>query len=494
MERSRKNMPLCLLVLVLIVCVTWITPATRAAAVVSSGTCGENLSWEFDDAGTLTIFGTGAMDDYSVSSMSPWYNGDQYAIKAVDIQSGVTSIGIRAFYCNYALKNITIPVTVTEIGEGAFVGCFKLTNIYYEGSQTQWESISVGAENDYLDMAIVHFAGGAEPTEPDASEIEIVVDGTCGYGDDDVNWKLDNFGTLTIYGSGYMANFNDYGPWHDFSPLRKVVIESGVLSVGRDAFAQCYEIRSVTIADTVTRINSSAFENCYRLESVDIPDGLSVLASRAFAHCANLQSVTIGSDVTTIETNVFSWCESLKAIWVDADNDAFSSDDNGVLFNKDKTMVLEVPCAISGHYTIPNSVTTIGQYAFSDCVDLQSVTIPNSVTTIDYLAFYSCTGLQDVFYLGSEEQWNGITVGGGNIPLSNATMHYVDVQEEQNIGDYTGDDAVNNDDVTLLLWNTLFPEDYPLAANADLTGDGAVNNDDVVLLLWHTLFPEDYPL
>ena len=61
-------------------------------------------------------------------------------------------------------------------------------------------------------------------------------------------------------------------------------------------------------------------------------------------------------------------------------------------------------------------------------------------------------------------------------------------------GDFTGDNTVNNDDVVLLLWHTLFPEDYPLTVSGDLTGDGAVSNDDVVLLLWHTLFPEDYPL
>ena len=68
-------------------------------------------------------------------------------------------------------------------------------------------------------------------------------------------------------------------------------------------------------------------------------------------------------------------------------------------------------------------------------------------------------------------------------------------EEPQGVrGDFTGDDTVNNDDVILLLWHTLFPEDYPLSVNADLTGDDSVNNDDVVLLLWHTLFPEDYPL
>ena len=93
---------------------------TVSAETVNSGTCGDNLTWTLDDAGTLTISGTGAMYDYSQNDEAPW--GSSFAIKAVVIEEGVTSIGDYAiFYCEN-VKSVIIPEGVTLIGEGAFVG------------------------------------------------------------------------------------------------------------------------------------------------------------------------------------------------------------------------------------------------------------------------------------------------------------------------------------------------------------------------------------
>lgn len=119
------------------------------------------------------------------------------------------------------------------------------------------------------------------------------------------------------------------------------------------------------------------------------------IRSSAFANCRDLTSVTIPNSVTSIGGNAFSGCSSLTEISVEAGNPNYSSVD-GVLFNKDKTLLIQCPCGKNGEYVIPNSVTSIWYAAFQSCRGLTSITIPNSVTSIDGTAFYYCSGLTSV--------------------------------------------------------------------------------------------------
>ena len=159
---------------------------------------------------------------------------------------------------------------------------------------------------------------------------------------------------------------------------------------------------------------------------------------------------------------------------------------------------------------IPDSVTNIGNYAFYGCYHLTSVTIPDSVTRIDMYAFADCLGITSVYFLGNapsivENAFSDVNATvyypAGNATWTNkvrqnygGTLTWEAFSSVATSGDFTGDGLVNNEDVAYLLWYTLFPEDYPVNANADFTGDGPVNNEDVAYLLWHTLFPEDYPI
>ena len=116
----------------------------------------------------------------------------------------------------------------------------------------------------------------------------------------------------------------------------------------------------------------------------------------AFYSCISLASIDIPNSVTTIGEGAFKSCNSLASISVASDNPNYIGID-GVLFNKDKTMIVIYPAGKDGSvYTIPNSVTTIGEYAFASCTSLASVNIPNSVTTIGELAFASCNSLTSV--------------------------------------------------------------------------------------------------
>ena len=225
---------------------------------------------------------------------------------------------------------------------------------------------------------------------------DIVDSGTCGAEGDGSNlaWTLDSEGVLTISGSGDMHGYDpSAAPWH--GRVKSAVIAEGVTSISWYAFYDCTSLTSVTIPDSVTSISWYAFYNCRSLTSVTIPNSVTSIGEYAFSDCTSLTSVTIPDSVTSIGSFAFRFCTSLTGIWVAEGNSHYSSDVSGVLFNKDKTTLVQCPGAFAA-YTIPNSVTSIGEYAFYDCTSLTSVTIPDSVTIIGDFAFFYCTSLTSV--------------------------------------------------------------------------------------------------
>jgi hypothetical protein len=171
-----------------------------------------------------------------------------------------------------------------------------------------------------------------------------------------------------------------------------VTLGSAVSSIGFETFSWCTNLISITIGSNVTNIGQGAFSYCTSLASIIIPDSVSSIAVGAFESCWNLTGITIPSSVSSIGCPAFAWCSRLSAITVDAFNPVYSSLE-GVLFNKSQATILEYPGGKAGSYTVPNSVTSIGPYAFMDCFRLTSITLPDSITSIQYAAFSSCTGL-----------------------------------------------------------------------------------------------------
>ncbi len=178
------------------------------------------------------------------------------------------------------------------------------------------------------------------------------------------------------------------------------IIPDTVTSIGDDTFVGCRSLTNVTIPNSVTNIGGYAFYDCYNLTSVTIGNGVTSIRDFAFGYCISLTSVTIPDSVTSIGNGAFVDCTSLVSITVDTNNPSYSSV-AGVLLNKSQTALIAYPDGLSRTYTIPNCVTTIGDYAFSGCATLTSVTIPNSVTSIGDWAFSYCPNLTTAYFSGN---------------------------------------------------------------------------------------------
>ncbi|MDR0307344.1 MAG: leucine-rich repeat domain-containing protein [Chitinispirillales bacterium] len=253
--------------------------------------------------------------------------------------------------------------------------------------------------------------------------------------------------TLTISGIGNMKNYLndmvDFPPWglstYYYSYVTDVIIEDGVTSIGNFAFVNCPHLVSVTIGNSVVSIGDYAFSGLYgqsNLTSVIIGNSVASIGDEAFNMCSNLTSIILPNSVTSIGNGAFertgitsivipnsvtfigNWAFlgtgitsviipnsvtsigiaafiGVTSIEVSSDNASYTSED-GVLFNKDKTILVQCPPNKQGAYYIPGSVTSIGDYAFYNRAGLTSITIPDNVTSIGNGAFSYCSSLTSI--------------------------------------------------------------------------------------------------
>ncbi len=172
------------------------------------------------------------------------------------------------------------------------------------------------------------------------------------------------------------------------SGLTSVTVNANAIGYG--AFSGCSSLSSVTIGNSVTSIGNEAFQECRGLNTVTIPNSVTSIGNYAFYNCSALTSVAIGNSVTSIGTGAFQSCTALTSIAVGDGNTKYDSRNNCNAIIETSTNKLIVGCKGT---IIPNSVTSIGNYAFQYCSGLTSLTIPNSVSYIGNGAFEWCSGL-----------------------------------------------------------------------------------------------------
>ncbi len=284
--------------------------------------------------------------------------------------------------------------------------------------------------------------------------------GTCGT---DVTWSLSDAGTLTITGSGSMYTHYDEDsmPWRYYrDSIKSVLIQSGVTSIVNGAFANCTSLTRLTIGSGLTNIGEGSFYNCTSLNdisvssgnlffsveddilfnwnktsiflfpagnpatsyvipsgvrsieafafstcrlltAIDVPESVTSIGRMAFADCTSLISIEIPSGITNIGVGAFRWCTGLTNIEIATDNAYYVTED-GVLFNKEKTTLIQYPAGNPAEgYVIPTGVTLIEIFAFSRSSALKSIVIPESVTNIWDEAFADCTALTSITFEGS---------------------------------------------------------------------------------------------
>ena len=223
-----------------------------------------------------------------------------------------------------------------------------------------------------------------------------IINGTCG---DNLIWSLNTEnGILTIEGTGDMEkySYNNRAPWENYkSSITSVEISGALAKVGNYAFYQCENLVNLTLPSSTIEIGEYAFFGCSNLESVTFPDNLTRINRCAFSHCTSLTYVLIPQSVSYIGAYAFNWCYGLTNFEVESQSPYYCVED-GILFNKYKTKL--IACVLSQNissYSIPNTVTTIDDYAFSEST-LSSIEISGSVQTIGQWAFNGCYQLTSV--------------------------------------------------------------------------------------------------
>ncbi len=367
----------------------------------------------------------------SVSNVGSKAFYDCDSLTNVVIGSGLSVIGSYVFAWCGALKELNVPATVESIYESAIRGCSRL------------ERINVAADNPvYSSIDGVLF-------NKNASSLYVYPDGKAG--------------AYTIPSTVNYISSEAF----DSASITSVVIPDTVQVINPETFIGCTSLTQVVLSENLTEIDHSAFERCSSLTEINIPASVTYIDGRAFIYCTALKAINVAEANTeyasqngilytkdkatlvlapygiegavvvpqgTEYISAFADCKKVTSIVLpegltSIGGAAFSGCTSLTEINIPDTVTNISYMAFSGcsslnSIKLPSSLTKISWATFSNCTSLKAIEIPASVTYIEERAFYNCTSLTDVYFTGTEEQWNAIEIEEGNDALLNATIHF----------------------------------------------------------------------
>lgn len=341
----------------------------------------------------------------SVTSSNPSYSGDIVIPSEViynEVSYSVTGISNSAFYNCKNLTGVTIGDNVNLIDHWEFYGCTSLTTVTMGKNVKSIGYCAFGGCSSITEITI-----GNSVTEIDdrafwgcSGLVSISVDANNTVFDsrDNCNALINTSTNTLLLGCKnttipYGINIIGTNAFRDCKELTEIALPNTIDSIAPNAFADCEDLSNLTLPNSLTIIAHDAFYGCQGLTNLLLPNGLKKIEDSAFSGCTGLNTIVIPASVTSIGETTFSGCTGLKTITVNAGNPVYDSrgNCNAIIETATNTLI----CGISTT-SIPNSMTSIGDYAFSSCTNLTNITIPSSVTSIGNYAFQYCSNLTNV--------------------------------------------------------------------------------------------------
>ena len=372
-----------------------------------------------------------------------WCDG----LKYVNFPDSVKEVSDCAFSNCTNLESVKFGKSVEVIGRDVFNGCNKLVEVYVHPENKAYYSDynSVLYNKEITDL--IFYPTNSTETLYEIPEtvkkignhafaycnnlVNVIVPESVEFIEEFAFRKCTNLKSIVLPDSLITLSENAF---YGCTGLEYVKTGNGVSKIGNSTFCGCTGLKNIDFGNSITVIDESAFYSCESLKEIMLPYSLTEIRCGAFSMCTSIKSVHLPSGVTIIEPGAFDSCFDLENFTVDEMNQCFSTDEYGVLYNKDKSLLIQYPIgAVRNSFIIPDTVEVIGEYAFNGYSGIDSITIPASVVEIESYAFYTQSWdamIKDVYYSGTQQQWNEITIMYPNNSLEKATIHTA----KENIG------------------------------------------------------------
>ena len=380
--------------------------------IVTITDCDTSISGEIVIPDTLGGYPVTYIDDSAFSGCTN--------LTGVTMPNSIKSIGSDAFYKCSNLVSVTLSKNLNEMGDHAFAYCTKLESIDIPDSVTFIDSYAFYDCRSLSRVKIlssVKRIGSYAFSGNNIKELYI----------DDINAYL-----TRSYSGGFIPFFAE-NIYINGVLLEELVIDDSIMQIPDYAFRECTSLKNVTLSDSVSSVGKNAFYYCTNLEKIDNATNITYIGEYAFASCKKLSEFTMSENLTEIGYAAFNACNltsvTIPASVVSIGDNAFSSCGNLKSVEiKEGVKTIEKGmfsyCSKLINVSLPSTLETINVEAFRFCSNLTELEIPNNVKTIGEGAFYGSNALSTIYYNGTQNNWDKISISSNNGKLENAIKKF----------------------------------------------------------------------